>query len=614
MLLAFTIKVNAQNITTIGLGYPFSNSGMAEIIRDTNGNLFISEAMDELIMKIEPNNKTTVISAGNGKPGAIAFDYSGNLYVAYVDSGTNTGKVFKMNSDGTNPVLFANPNTSITNLEVFGNYLWYTTSALSNKLGRINLTDGAITLIDLPASIANTSDFTFDTQGNSYFVNSVSNSFLQINNTFTTYFHSPASVTHLTCIDYCPNIGLVAGGLSDIVILSTSGNPIANYPLPVFQNGYFSSAIEARDFQNAHLIMFENGQNKVYDFKYPDNTFKIRGSIFNSPKSVTLDAAQNIYMTSNDPLTSYNQVKKLSFDVNNYMTMSSLYNSVNQLEGISFNSNNNMLYFADKTANTIKYVSSNGSTIGDEVTGLSNPYMFKTKNSTDYYSQRNLSYIVGRRFQGFPPQFLYSNYGSFGDPKGFDFDNSGNVYVADYDFNIIEKININSSAITILSGFNKPSAVAVDTQNGYLYVSDTESNAIKRTNLDGSNIITISNSFNKPEGIFLNSTTNKLYVADTGNNVLKIIDLSGFLSNVEVSSKTELKIYPNPTSDIVFIENPKNLKIDNVQIFDMLGKKIAENQNAIENKISLATFPTGVYVMKITFEDETTGTKNIIKK
>lgn len=121
-------------------------------------------------------------------------------------------------------------------------------------------------------------------------------------------------------------------------------------------------------------------------------------------------------------------------------------------------------------------------------------------------------------------------------------------------------------------------------------------------NLDGSNIITISNDFNKPEGVFLNTTTNKLYVADTGNNVLKIVDVSSFLGNSEVSQATsEFKIYPNPTTDFVFVEGMKG-KIQKIEIFDYSGRNISSSVKFNDDKIDVTSLNRGIYILQIITE------------
>ncbi|WP_234110529.1 T9SS type A sorting domain-containing protein [Chryseobacterium sp. R2A-55] len=597
---AFLSKINAQNITTLGLGYSFTYA--VDIAKDSSGNLYVCDATDDLVMKVEPNNKTTVISAGKGKPMALTLDGSGYLYVAYGGGGTNSGKVFKMNTDGSNAVLFASPNTSITKMKFIGINLWYTASALSNKIGRISLSDGSIGTVNLPINVSDSEDFTFDNQGNSYFVYPNSQKFVKINNVFQTYSLSQSSGTNITCIDYCPNLGLIIGSMSDIVIMNTTGSVVTHYSLPTFPPGqlFLPQAVEAREYQNVHFIFFDtDGRYKIYDFKYPDNVFNVRGSKFNSPIGITLDAQNKIYITSNDPYTSLNQVAKIGTD----NSIAHLYYSPNSLAGISFASNNNNLYFADKTENSIKKITTTGTSPGNYITGLSNPYMFKVNNITEFYIQRNYTYLIGRKFNLYPPQWIYSYYGVMGDPKGFDFDNAGNVYVADNANNNIQKINPTTGTSVNLgvigNNFNKPSGVAVDSQHGYVYISDTENNSIKRMDLNGNGIQVISTDFFKPEGICMDETNNKLYVADTGNNVVKIINLNAFLSTSDTKNISHINIYPNPAMDFIKILNSKNQKISRAEIFEMSGKMIKNIASFSENTIDVQALCAGSYLLKI---------------
>lgn len=618
ILLFLSIAYQSQTITTVGLGYPFTYA--INIAKDSSGNLYICDATDDLIMKIDANNKTKVISAGMGKPSAIAFDSADNLYVAYQGSGTNGGKIFKMNSDGSNPVLFASPNTSISKMKFLGLYLWYIAPGLQNKIGRITLSNGTVATVNLPVDVSNAEDFTFDTQGNSYYVFPNFQKFYKIDNIFSTYSMSNSSGTNITCIDYCPSIGLVIGGMSDIVIMNTSGNVITHYTLPVNPAGqpFLPQTVEANEFHNAHFVIYDtDGKYRMYDFKYPDNLFSVRGSRFNSPQGITTDA-NNFYTTDYDVSTGYNSVKKVTQNNNSFghYDFSNIFYTTNSIAGISYVSNDNQLYFADKTANSIKRVNTNASTATDYITGLNNPYLFKTINSTDFYTQRNYTYLVGRKLNNIPPfQWNYHYYGVLNDPKGFDFDNSGNAYVADYASNTIQKINISSGTSTTLGAigntFNKPSGVAVDSQNGYVYVADTDNNAVKRMDLDGNNIITVSNNFLKPEGICFDATNMKLYVADTGNNVVKIIDVSSFLAVSDPSKNSEIKIYPNPTSDFVQISSKE--KVKSVALYDFSGKLMMTENNS-KDKISLLPYPKGIYLMKIVFENGKTETQKVIKK
>ncbi|MCL2511837.1 MAG: Ig-like domain-containing protein, partial [Bacteroidales bacterium] len=64
----------------------------------------------------------------------------------------------------------------------------------------------------------------------------------------------------------------------------------------------------------------------------------------------------------------------------------------------------------------------------------------------------------------------------------------------------------------------------------------------------------------------------------------------------------DIMVYPNPTSGEITIENGE-LKIENVEIFDIMGKKITFNfQLSTFNSIDLSHLPTGVYFLRIQTE------------
>lgn len=612
-----TMTVFGQNITTVGLGYNFTYA--TDITQDLDGNIYVCDATDELIMKIDGANKTTVISAGKGKPGAIALDNDGNLYVAYI-AGINSGKIFKMTTNGGNPTLFANPNTSITNLEFLGIYLWYTAPALSNKIGRISLSDGTVGMVNMPYNVANASDFTFDNAGNSYFVFPNYNNVVKIDNIFSTYTISDNSGTSITCVDFRPFLGLVIGGMSDIVIMSVDGHVITHWSLPVYNPGqpFLPMAVEARAQNNASFVFYDtDAKYRVYNFKYPDNTYAVRGSRFDSPKNITLDSGNNIYVSDHDVATGYNSIKKIVPN-NAYFggyQISNIWNTTNTLAGIAYSNNADYIYFGDATDNVIKFVNTSGNTYGNYITNLANPYMMKSYGQIDYYTQRNYSYLVGRKLN-FPFGYTYTYLGVLNDAKGFDFDTSGYAYVADYASNVIVKINLSTGASIALgnigNNFNQPSSVAVDNVHNVMYIADTGNNAIKRMDMNGNNITTIGSGFFKPEGVYLNSSANKLYVADTGNNVVKIIDLiDPNLSVSEMPETTNLQIFPNPASDFVQISSKE--KIKTLALFDLSGKQVMNDSNP-RNKISLERYPKGMYLLKITFEDGNIEIRKIVKK
>ncbi|KMQ71098.1 T9SS type A sorting domain-containing protein [Chryseobacterium koreense] len=611
----FWEMASAQNITTVGLGYPFTYA--TDIAQDTSGNLYICDSTDDLIMKIDSHNKTTVISAGNGKPGAIALDSNNNLYVAYDSPGTNGGKVFKMNTDGSNPVLFSSPNVAITKMKFIGINLWYVSPALQNKLGRIDIANGSLGAANLPTNVSGAEDFTFDNQGNSYYVFANNPKILKINNIFTSYSESNTTGTNITCIDYCPNLNaLVVGGMSDIVLMDTSGTMITHYTLPVYPAGqlFLPQAISAKDYQNAHFVFFDtDGRYRTYDFRYPDNIYIKRGSNFNTPIGIVFDPSasfETYFVNDADVKTSYNALKKV---VTNFsgINISNIYYTSNVLAGGISMTPNHGIYVSDRTTNIVKEISNSGSNVSDAITGISSIYYAVNNGQKDYYSQTNNSVILSRYFYLPTFSWIYEYWGSgIVNARGFDFDSAGNIYVADYGGNAIRKIAPNNTTTTIGPQINNPSSVAVDKIHNVIYIAETGSNAIRRMDLDGNNFINIGSNFLNPEGVSLNNDGTKLFVTDTGNNVIKIVDLSSYLSTSETTAEQVIKIYPNPASDFIYFSALK--KIKSAEIYDLSGRQLYKS-NSVGDKISVENLKKGIYLIKITLENGKSQTSKFIR-
>ena len=137
---------------------------------------------------------------------------------------------------------------------------------------------------------------------------------------------------------------------------------------------------------------------------------------------------------------------------------------------------------------------------------------------------------------------------SFYLPWGIAVDSPGNIYVSDFNNNMIRKISAAGRVTTIagrrgkgavdgpcaLASFFHPAGIAIDKQNN-IYVADMGNNKIRKisskgmvTTLAGSGIRGSSDgrdtmaSFNRPYGIALD-TNGSLYVADYLNNVVRKI-------------------------------------------------------------------------------------------
>jgi DNA-binding beta-propeller fold protein YncE len=142
-----------------------------------------------------------------------------------------------------------------------------------------------------------------------------------------------------------------------------------------------------------------------------------------------------------------------------------------------------------------------GSTL--TATGLGRCVVTATKAADDTYAAATSS--LGGGLTG-----LVSQAPKFNSPKGIAVNNVGStpsmMYVADTDNHAIRAVILATGAVTTLAGagvagwadgtggsarFNAPSALAISSDNAYLYVADTGNGAIRAINLSNNAVTTI---------------------------------------------------------------------------------------------------------------------------
>ena len=86
-------------------------------------------------------------------------------------------------------------------------------------------------------------------------------------------------------------------------------------------------------------------------------------------------------------------------------------------------------------------------------------------------------------------------------------------------------------------------------------------------------------------------------------------------SNTTLQNKVfkDLNIYPNPTSEWIQIHGAVSENII-VQIFDLRGTRMMNEQLTHQNRLSVNSLNEGIYIIKVTDNDLTTTTKLIIRK
>lgn len=91
-------------------------------------------------------------------------------------------------------------------------------------------------------------------------------------------------------------------------------------------------------------------------------------------------------------------------------------------------------------------------------------------------------------------------------------------------------------------------------------------------------------------------------------NVTEYVNTSG----LESTADTQLKAYPNPVEDILYIENANN--INRVDIYNINGVLVGSSTfGSPEVNVNMSTLDKGLYIVKI-YTEENTYTKEVIKK
>lgn len=108
----------------------------------------------------------------------------------------------------------------------------------------------------------------------------------------------------------------------------------------------------------------------------------------------------------------------------------------------------------------------------------------------------------------------------------------------------------------------------------------------------------------------ISQTVNKCGKSDTKTKTIDIIVLGTDLFNQEI-----IKVYPNPTSEILNLEFNRNYESINVTISDLSGKSVLATSTKIRSELALniSNLSKGIYVLKL-IADESIYFEKVIKK
>ncbi len=94
------------------------------------------------------------------------------------------------------------------------------------------------------------------------------------------------------------------------------------------------------------------------------------------------------------------------------------------------------------------------------------------------------------------------------------------------------------------------------------------------------------------------------FIAKLAKNTCNYLDTDTF-------TKLNLKVYPNPTTNNVFIETTESLTT--YEVYNILGQRLLSNSFNGDNSISLEAFAPGTYFIKVTTDQNTQATVKVIK-
>lgn len=130
------------------------------------------------------------------------------------------------------------------------------------------------------------------------------------------------------------------------------------------------------------------------------------------------------------------------------------------------------------------------------------------------------------------------------------------------------------------------------------------------------------NSFDIPlmaftiQGLALNDIMH-LKLVGSGKSIIYVDNIYFYKSNPNavnnISAKTELQFYPNPTSDVLYLKS--DFSIQMVRIFSLSGKLVlSENVQSKQTSLNVASLQTGQYVMLTQFENGEQSTQKFLKE
>ena len=189
------------------------------------------------------------------------------------------------------------------------------------------------------------------------------------------------------------------------------------------------------------------------------------------------------------------------------------------------------------------------------------------------------------------------NYGDL-----LDLDENGNAYIGGH---FKDNISIEGTEY-FPEGTNDFFAAKYSSAGAFQWIKTIPANGtiINSLSINKDNVLSIGGNIGK------NSTLGGINIINSSGSNSMVATLGPLPLSVSEINNNSISIYPNPASNILFIDGLKHNST--ASIFDINGK-ILINKQIINNQIDISSLPNGFYIIKITEEGET-GTLKFVKQ
>lgn len=225
-------------------------------------------------------------------------------------------------------------------------------------------------------------------------------------------------------------------------------------------------------------------------------------------------------------------------------------------------------------------------------------------------------------------------------------DSSSNIYISDYDNNVIRKVAASTGIITTIAGtgaqgysgdggpaiaakMNQPYGIYIDKAQN-IFVAEWGNGVIRR--IDGTTgiITTVAGTGTqgysgdggpataaqlKPDGVVLDRH-GRMLIADIDNNRIRMVydSTQHYVASPQPSpKKRELSVYPNPANDELILEGVNGSE---VSIYNVVGIKVYSEKRIVNRAvINISSLIPAMYIIEVV--DPSTGlrmTKRFVKE